>query len=417
MQNNSVKTYRVFELNRIIKDILETSCSYPVWVQGELSDFDKNRSRPNIYFQISEKDARKNETLSSIKCVLYESRKELIRTRLREAGIKISGMDGLNVRFQVRLTVSARYGNYLLEVQDIDPAFTLGQLAQNRQETINWLKKKGLLDRNKEKPLGLVPMRIALITNEGEGYHDFIAKLQQSGYGFKVLFYQASVQGPRVEKEVMAGLNQIMKMSDQIEAVVIIRGGGSTADLSWFDSRKLAEAVAGFPKPVLTGIGHFTNISVVDMAAYRHLATPTAVAEFLVGRVNEFSDKIEDHAGQIGRQAVMAVKMAAQSVNHLGLSIDQRARQICDREERKAGETKDELPRMVDEILKRAGQKQENLKSKLDLMDPANIMRRGFSLTRFRGRSLKDVRSLKKGDRLTTVLFRGEVESSVDKLK
>ncbi len=414
MTDNAQKTYRVYELNQVIKDIVEGSCPYPIWVQGELSDFDKNSHRPNIYFQLSEKDKTKNQTLSTVRCVLYDSRKNAIRMRLKEAGIKISGMDGLNVRFRVRFSVSARYGNYLLVIEDIDPAFTLGRLAQNRQEIINWLKDKKLLEKNKAVAFPEVPLNVGLVTSEGEGYHDFVAKLKQSGFAFKIHFYQASVQGPRTEKEITAGLNFFGGMIDQIDALVVTRGGGSSTDLSWFDSRLIAEHVAHFPKPVLTGIGHFTNISIADLAAYRHFATPSATADFLIERVGHFVVKLEDCAEQLYHRSNHAVKMAEQLIEGRSLSIQSGADYVCRQKKTHLDELVLRLPQLTEKCLVKEKERQESFKHQLDLLHPQNIMKRGFSLTQFQGKSLKDARQLQKGDKITTVLLRGKIKSLVE---
>lgn len=436
--SDQTKTYRVFELNRAIKEIIETSCPYPIWVQGEIGDFDKNTQRTNIYFQLSEKDRQKNETLSSIRCVLYESRKSRLRHRLQEAGIRVKGMDGIEVRLQVRLSVSARSGSYLLTVEDIDPAFTLGQLAQNRQRIIDSLTKQGLMEKNKKLDLPLVPLKIALITNEGEGYHDFIAKLQESGFGFQVSFFQANVQGPQTERDIRTGLNLFAQKANEFDVAVIVRGGGGTADLSWFDSQVLAELVARFPVPVLTGIGHFTNVSVVDLVAHHYLATPTAVAEFLIERVKSFNLKLDYSAKQIDQQSRSTLSQAQQKIDHYGLLLQRQGSylvelayqkvygyydlirresiQICIDNQKLIDQTAKDIWTAVKESLKNQVNRQLQAEKHLVLLDPKEIMKRGFSLTRFQGKSLKSIDQIKEGDQVETVLFRGRFKSSIDKL-
>ncbi len=414
--NNSNKTYRVEEINRVIKGIIEGSCPYPVWVQGEISDFDKNKEKDNIYFQLSEKSKSKNENVSSIKCVLYQPQKQIIRLRMKEAGMKVAGMDGLGVRFRVRLSVSVRYGIYSLVIQDIDPSFTLGKLAQGRQEIVDWLIKKNLIKKNRQLQLTPVPLSIGLITNEGEGYHDFISKLEQSEFKFKIHFWFSSVQGPRTEKEVVAGLDYFNRNKDQIDVLVLVRGGGSSTDLSWFDNRLIAEKIAHFPKPVLTGIGHFTNISVADMVAYQHLATPTATAEFIVERVKRFSMELGQLSREINQTSLHVLKMAGQKTQSILGLIKNKSDHIIQSQKSWVESWPTRYLERVQYLLKRHVGRMDFLQEKLALLDPGNIIKRGFSITLFKGRVLRTARCLAREDDLTTVLSDGEIKSIVQKI-
>ncbi len=413
---NNQKTYRVFELNSVIKDILEGSCSYPIWIQGEISDFDKNINHQNIYFQLNEKDNNKDNILSSIKCVLYEFKKEMIRMRLREAGVKITHMDGLNVRLRVQLTASQRYGNYLLIIQDIDPSFTLGQIARNREEIIDWLKKHNLLDKNKKQNLSLLPFRIGLITNEGEAYHDFINRLIKSRFGFKIYFYQASVQGPNMEKEIIAGLNYFRNISDEIDTIVITRGGGSSADLSWFDNRMISENIANFPKPVLTGIGHFTNISITDLVAHQSLATPTAVADYLIQKINDFVSRLEYYRQEIYYQNNLIIRKINQIIESYKLLLKNQAQGICRQKKDDLKRIKSILPELSQKFLNDQKENHSITLNQLAILDPKNIMRRGFSITRLNKQIVINVDQLSKGDNVTTILYQGKISSKINKI-
>lgn len=413
---NNQKTYRVFEFNSAIKDILEGSCSYPIWIQGEISDFDKNVNHQNIYFQLNEKDNNKDNILSSIKCVLYEFKKEIIRVHLREAGVKITHMDGLNVRLKVQLTVSQRYGNYLLIIQDIDPSFTLGQIARNREEIIDWLKKHNLLDKNKKQNLSLLPFRIGLIANEGEAYHDFINRLIKSRFGFKIYFYQSSVQGPDTEKEIIAGLNYFRNISNEIDTIVITRGGGSSADLSWFDSRMISENIANFPKPVLTGIGHFTNISIADLVAYQSLATPTAVSDYLAQRINDFISKLEYYRKEIYYQNNLIIKRINQTVENHKLLLRNQAQGICRQKRDDLKRIRSILPELSQKFLDDRKEHNSIVLNQLAILDPKNVMKRGFSITRLNKRIVINIDQLSKGDNITTILYRGKISSKINRI-
>jgi exodeoxyribonuclease VII large subunit len=409
------KTYKVSDINQIIKEIIEGSCPYPIWVQGELSDFDKNARRDHIYFQLTEKNKEKDEAASTIKCVLYQSSKEIIRSRLREAGMKIKKMDGLEVRIMVRLSASVRYGSYSLRVEDIDPSFTLGQLAQNREESIKWLQGRGLVEKNKRLDLVDLPLRIGLITNEGEGYHDFVEKLKSSDFGFTINFYRANVQGAQTEKEIIAGLEFFKNNSEKIDVVVITRGGGASTDLAWFDSRKIAEAIALSSNPVLTGIGHHTNVSVADLVAHLYFSTPTAVAEFLLEKAEKFVLKIDKYSETINRQSEHVLILAEKMIDNHVSSIKYLGENACYYQSNKIESWQQEISRLMGAIIKRERGRQLDFEHKVRSLDPVNIMKRGFSLTTYRGQLVKDGKTLKTGDILETSFLRGKVKSSIIK--
>lgn len=415
--NEGAKTYQVSELNHIIKETIEGSYPYPLWIQGEISDFDKNSKHYNIYFQLNEKDKEKNETASTIKCVLYESKKEIIRLRLREAGIKVAGMDGMNVRVRIRLSVNSRYGTYLLSIEDIDPGFTLGQLAQSREKSLNWLIQNNLLDKNKKIPLTSLPLKIGLITNEGEGYHDFISKLRESGFKFSIYFYRANVQGIKTEREIIAGLDFFEEMNNKLDALVIIRGGGATSDLAWFDNRYIAEKIARSSKPVLTGIGHQTNISLSDLVAHQYFSTPTAVAEFLIEKIKTSAMKLENYELGLNQQGKHIIASAYKQMDSLNDSLKNTAKMICLYQKDKVHLLYEQINYFSMSHVAKEKKRQDDLEYKFDLLDPINIMKRGFSITKLRGKMIKDTRSIKENDALTTILFEGEITSLVKKIK
>jgi exodeoxyribonuclease VII large subunit len=253
-----------------------------VWVTGEVA-----RYRPSAaghhYLDLVEK-GEGDRIVGTLSAVVWRGEWARIRTVLERAGERLA--DGLAVRCRVTLDFYPPGGRLQAQIREIDPAFTLGELERRRRETIDALAAAGLLEANRALPLADLPLAVGLVTSHGSAaYHDFLSTLTESGFGFRVLFVHAAVQGAEAEREVASALELLGRSA--VDVVALVRGGGSRTDLAAFDSRAIAEAIARSVKPVLTGLGHETDRSVADLAAHQAFKTPTKVAEFLVARLAE----------------------------------------------------------------------------------------------------------------------------------
>lgn len=273
------ETYRVSQLCDEVREVL--GGVFPaVWVSGEVQRL-KRSARGHLYFELVEKGAR-DEVCARVDAVVWRSDAERVARRLAETDQRLA--DGLEIRCRGGIDFYPPGGRLQLVIREIDPVFTLGLLERRRRETLAALAAGGLLDLNRALPLAEVPLAVALVTSHGSAaYHDFVATLAESGFGFRVTFVHAAVQGLDAERELVSALAAAAAAG--VDCAVLVRGGGARSDLAVFDGRVLAEAVARAPVPVLTGLGHETDLSIVDRVAHTALKTPTKVAELLVERV------------------------------------------------------------------------------------------------------------------------------------
>lgn len=252
-------------------------------------------ARGHFYFELVEKGAR-DEIVGKLDAVIWKSDFLQIQRRLAASGQRLE--DGVEIRCRGAVDFYPPGGRLQLTVREVDPSFSLGLLERRRRETLAALSAAGLLEKNRGLPFPDLPIQIALITSAGSAaYHDFLSGLVESGYGFRVLFVHASVQGKEAEREVVSALRLLARSG--VALAVLIRGGGSRSDLAVFDSRAIAEAIAHSPFPVLTGLGHEIDTAIADLVAHTSFKTPTKVAEFLVERVAAWDQNLTELKRQI----------------------------------------------------------------------------------------------------------------------
>ena len=268
------------QLQRSIKTSLEAAFPKSLWVSAEVAELKVNSSG-HCYLELVEKAPFTDVALSQARATIWRAVYQKVSRRFEtETGQRLTA--GMRILAQVSVTYHELYG-FSLNVSDIDPTFTLGELERQRQLTIAQLQKDGVWDMNRELPLPLLTDRIAVISSpQAAGYQDFMEQLRRSPYRCDATIFEAVVQGAGAEDDIIAALDAIAGRLEQFDLVVIIRGGGSAVDLSCFDGYRLCAHVAQFPLPIVTGIGHDKDVSVTDMVAHTMLKTPTAVAAWLV---------------------------------------------------------------------------------------------------------------------------------------
>ncbi|MBU1366420.1 MAG: exodeoxyribonuclease VII large subunit, partial [Candidatus Omnitrophica bacterium] len=349
-------------------------------------------------------------------------------------------------------------GSFSLIVVDIDPIYTLGKIAQNRQRIIEELRISGLLEKNKSLKIPVIPLKIGLITSfSSAAYHDFANELKGSGYGFKIFLCDCYMQGKFVEKDVLRALRLFNNLPmnktppskvsggstcarkgipmDKLDVVVITRGGGSTADLSYFDNKRVAEAVANSKFPVISALGHQINITIVDMAAHTTLKTPTKAAQFLVELVGEFVEGLNYLEQQIVRKTEDLFKIKKGGLETMAVKMDSILSHYFRFHEQQLLEKKLTMLNSLKAILVKKRQKLERIfegckaassrifkssqdyieyiKEKIKLLDPGNILRRGYSITFKDKKVLKSVDDLMEKDYIRTILHKGSIISEV----
>ena len=272
------QAYTLRQLNLMVHDAIEAELSDEYWVQAELAEC--RESRGHCYMELVEKEEQSNTPIARASAKCWKTTWNVVRPHFeRTTGQPLHA--GMKVLLRVYPQFHEAYG-FSWIVTDIDPTYTIGDLARRRQEIIRQLKEEGVFDLQRELRLPLFCQRIAVISSEtAAGYGDFCRQLEENSYGFRfsVTLFPAIMQGEQVEQSIIHALEQIWsKASSSYDAVIIIRGGGATADLSGFDTLALAENVAQFPIPIITGIGHDRDESILDMVAHQRVKTPTAAA-------------------------------------------------------------------------------------------------------------------------------------------
>jgi len=403
-------TYSVSQLCGEVKDFLGEA--FPsVWVVGEAQRV-RPSARGHLYFELIEKGER-DEIVGKLDAVIWKTDFAKIQRLLAVSEQRLS--DGVQVRCRASLDFYAPSGRLQLCVREVDPAFTLGLLERRRRETLAALTAAGLLELNRGLPLPDLPLSVALITSHGSAaYHDFLSGLAESGYGFRVLFLHAAMQGREAEREVVSALAALARLG--VDCAVLIRGGGSRTDLAAFDSRAIAEAIARAPFPVLTGLGHEIDRSIADLAAHAAFKTPTKVAEFLVERMAVADQALTDLRQALARQALEPLRAGREALGRAerGVSL---ARLRLAAAAARVEEHARALGRLGRSVLREAAATLQGLERLCLQLAPERTLERGFSLTRdAAGRLVRQPEQVKPGDLIATRVagggFRSRVEES-----
>jgi exodeoxyribonuclease VII large subunit len=282
----------LYELNQEVRKILKDNLSEYYWVIGEISEIKMNNTG-HCYLELVEKDEPTDNLRARARAIIWATTFRILKPYF-ETTTGMTLAKGIKVLVKVIVEFHELYG-YSLIVTDIEPSYTIGELARTKQETINRLIEEGVIDMNKSLPFPVLPRKIAVISSEtAAGYGDFYDQLLNNQYKYKfyVKLFPALMQGEEAEKSIIEALDNIYRYEDFFDVIVLIRGGGSQADLSCFNNYWLAYNITQFPSPVLTGIGHEQDESVVDIVAHTHLKTPTAVAEYLISLFQDAENHI-----------------------------------------------------------------------------------------------------------------------------
>ena len=430
----------ISELNILIKDVLNYGFPNAVWICGEVQGFDRNRDKKHVFFELCEKDTESKDIVARIGLVIFGQRRNTIEEILKNSANAFDLKDDIEVKFLCRVDFYPPHGAVRLIVESIDPIYTLGKIAQERQKLIAILQKKGVLAKNKQLELPLVPLRIGLITSfDSAAYNDFVAELKKSGFAFQIFLINSLMQGKGTEASVCAALDRFDKMKG-LDVAVITRGGGSIADLSCFDSRMIAEKIAASRFPVLSGIGHEINTTVTDLAAHTFAKTPTAVAQLLVEHLRTFIagaeeslDRILELARNKSHDEKRKLKLSALGLHQTTTRFLQQHRQDLVRlgtdfkrqplnslRVRRAEivNQRDIFLKSIKTYLQTGRQNLKNFAKLIDIVSPQNTIRRGFSITRTAGgRLVRGIKDVQVDAELASEVSDGFVQSKVVKIK
>ena len=408
-----METLSLLELNGRVKSTLQFEMPDAYWVQAEISSISPS-GQGHCYLELVQKDATGRNFLAKAKANIWRGTWLKLKPYF-EAQTGETLKVGMKVLLQVTVTFHEVYG-YSLVVQDIDPAYTMGDMARRRKEILEQLARDGVIGLNKELEIPALPHRIAVISSAtAAGWGDFRNQLDGNIYGFRfyVKLFPALMQGDDVERSVVSALNAVAARRDDFDLVVIIRGGGAVSELSCFDSYNLAFNIANFPLPVITGIGHERDDTVADVVAHTKVKTPTAAAEFIINRVFDTASELENLTRRMSDAIIGRMNAENVRIERLSQKLPSLFAVLRARQEQLLETVWIRSVNGVRNLLTSQTHKLEILDKTLAAADPAVILKRGYSLTRAGGRVVKSASDLKKGYRLTTVFADGSVESEI----
>ena len=428
----------LYQLNQLIKESLRQVIPTTIWLRAEIHNITTNYSG-HCYLDLIEKGENSDQIIAKQRATIWASTYRLLAHKFYSAtGGTLQA--GMNILVEVSVEFHELYG-MSLNVRDIDPTYTLGELQRRRLEVIQRLKNRGLIDKNKQLSMPRLVQRIAVISSPtAAGYADFVHQLQNNPHGFaySITLFPAIMQGPQTEESILSALDKIINFqlsTFNFQLVVIIRGGGATSDLQAFDSEALAERCANFPLPIITGIGHLRDETILDLVAHKNLKTPTAVAEYIISHTLELDMDLIALGDRIQKSVILRLEQEKNLLTSLSAYIPQYALRLLASSDNKLTSLQhrvelktvdliaknrllldrksDQLSALVNQQLQ---QQQNNLKlieTKLQLLDPQQLLKKGYSFTTHNGKLVTSITQLTPGDTITTTLADGTIDSIV----
>ena len=397
------------ELQRRIKLVVDEHFALPVWVSAEISEIKVNYSG-HCYLELIEKSADDGLPAAQARAVIWRSQYPRIAA-LFETGTGQRLAAGIRVLVKALVTYHELYG-FSLQISDIDPSYTLGDLERQRQQTIAQLQQDGVWEMNRLLAWPEPAQRIAVVSSaNAAGYQDFCNELAKSPYRFEVTLFDAFMQGAAAEDSIVAALCAVADRQDEFDVAVLIRGGGSRNDLACFDSYRLCTYIAQFPLPVLTGIGHDKDTSVADMVAHTALKTPTAVAGRLVERMAEAEGALDLAALQLHDAVQETLHAAAVQLERFGGQLRETSATFFTRRNVQLEHAAEWLSASVRELLERQKTKLDAAAKWMTGYAPERILRLGFAVVRKEGRACRSTTEIQAGDRLTVELADGRFDA------
>ena len=402
----------LLELNGMVRATLECGMPDEYWVEAELAE--ARETRGHCYMELVQKDGQTNTPVAKASAKCWKQTWAVLAPYFeRTTGQPLHA--GMKVLLRVYPNFHEAYG-FSWIVTDIDPTFTVGDMARRRMEIIAALKEQGIFDMNRQLQLPMFAQRIAVISSEtAAGYGDFCNQLTDNSYGFKfsVTLFPAIMQGERVEQSVIAALEHIYDNVDDYDCVVIIRGGGATSDMSGFDTLALAENVAQFPLPIITGIGHDRDESVLDMVSCIRVKTPTAAAAYLINHLGEVNELITNLNERIIRCATMRMEMQKMRLANLSERIPRVFSLVKIKQEARLDALNARITSAIQHVLDRQKHRLEMLGQRAASLDPKILLKRGYSITLKDGKVVHDKEVLTPGDEIETIFEKGTIKSIV----
>lgn len=405
-----MKTYSLYELNEFLRRVVALNFSESVWVTAEIGQI--GLSRGHYYIRLLEKED--DDILAELSAVLWSSDFKRLKRALGNS-FETVFVEGLEVRLKGRLDFHERYGLKLI-IEEIDPTYTIGKLEIQRRALIAELQNEDLLRLNASLSTPSVWQRIAVISSEtAAGWADFQNHISENiyAYRFDIQLFPSAMQGQFVEKEMLQQLEQIRLNKDRFDCVAIMRGGGAKLDLAAFDNPSVCRAVARFPLPVLTGIGHEVDYTVLDMVAHTALKTPTAVADFLIERNLQFESSLVEMGHFLKNHVQNMFYTEGGSLSKIENFLQFQTAYFLKNQEQKLEHWSNDLSKIVAQVLKYENIRLDKNVEIIDLMSIESTLKRGFSITRKNGKVITHLNEVKEGNEIETQLSDGKILSQV----
>lgn len=400
------------ELTGQIQAVIRQNFSNTIWVRAEISELRENGG--HCYLELIEKESDSDHIIAKVRANIWSGTYRMLKPYF-ESSTGESFRAGMTVLVSVVVEFNGLYG-FSLNIRDIDPVFTIGELAARRMEIIRQLEAEGIADMNKELSFPVLPQRLAIISSEtAAGYGDFCDQLNANSrnYAFYPKLFPAIMQGKQAELSIIQALEKIYDHIDLFDVVVIIRGGGATTDLSCFDSYNLALNCAQFPLPIIAGIGHQRDVSILDMVAHTSVKTPTAAAEFLISNLDEAEDMINEFAHQLSNFASKATKNEERRLEMTRLRIKQAARTGFLKETNVLSTYLFKIKNYAQNRMVHESSRLNLIQTKIETHSPKFLTERGYTITTMNGKRLTSTQEIKTGDKITTHLPDGNFNSKI----
>lgn len=401
------------ELSERVQETIKLNFGAPVWIRAEISEFRENNNG-HCYLEFVEKDIATDSLLAKTKATIWSSTYRMLKPYFESATGQMLRA-GLNVLVAVTVEFHGVYG-FSLNVRDIDPAFTIGEMAARRLKIIRQLEEDGIVDMNKLLNFPKLPQRLAIISSPtAAGFGDFMDQLNNdpNHFSFYTHLFPAIMQGDQAESSIISALEKIFDHADLFDVVVIIRGGGATTDLACFDSYELALNCAQFPLPIVAGIGHQRDVSILDMVAHTSVKTPTAAAELLIGCLQQAESQWIDIYVSIQQLVKNKVVIEERNLSNLKWKLKQCLRNKVSGKLMLHERYKSRLKSVVRMQISGQQTKLVMLEKSIEAHSPAFLLKHGYTITTLNGKRISSVKDIKKGDKIRTFVHDGDVVSEV----
>lgn len=404
--------FSLLEVSRSIQKTIAERYRSLYWIKAEMNKLNHYTHSGHCYPELVEK--KDGKIVAEIRSVLWKSDYE----RINALFINTLGeplREGINMLFQAGVSYDPMYG-LSLKIVDIDPTFVLGELEKEKKESIAKLQKEGLFDANRRLPFPTIAKRLAIISVEtSKGLSDFFKIIRHNpwGYHFECTLYPALLQGDKSVPSIINQLAIIAERSKEYDAVAIIRGGGGEVGLSSYNNYMLAKAIAIFPIPVLTGIGHSTNETVSEMVAYKNAITPSELADFLIQRFHNFAIPVDEAQRRMLEAVNRIFEYEERLLKQLSEAISWNSKSLLTQEKNKLAQAETSLRLSGRQLVKEQSVQLDNIERLLKLADPKQLLKRGFSISRLSGKAITSSEVLKADDMFEVELFHGKVNARI----